>query len=186
MRNLREMMNVVFILQILVWGCGNKPMNQNSGNSVDTIKKETIEVQSSDANTIDQSTLSPYKDVDSLVRLLAINNFAFSDVKKLERICSVSDGELGEYLDVVAVALFNDHLKRFLEYLQSNPKSCLKNYLITGIGANYSVYEKSERPELLLQEQDRLILIAEREKLDKRKIKLIREIYKEVDPNLLD
>lgn len=67
-----------------------------------------------------------------------------------------------------------------------NSNSCLKVRLIEGLGAKYSVYQKTERSEKLLQEENRLISIAKEQKLGDRKIDFIRELFNEVNPNVLD
>ncbi len=140
---------------------------------------------SSNANVMDQSTIPPYKDIDSLVRLLD-KKFAFSEVKKLDSICSGSDGDLTEYLSSITITLFDDHLNDFVGYFQINPMSCLKGRWVEGLGAEYSVYERTERSEKLLQEENRLISIAKEQKLDDRKIEFIRALFSKVNPNILD
>jgi len=62
----------------------------------------------------------------------------------------------------------------------------LKVRLIEGLGAKYSVCEKTERSEKLLQEENRLISIAKEQKLGDKKIEFIRELFIKVNPNVLD
>ncbi len=165
--------------------CSNKSGNKDLGDIQGVKKKDALKIQPSNKNVIDQNTISPYKRVDSLIRLLN-KNFTFSEVKKLESICSVSDGDLTEYLDGITIKLLNDHLSDFLGYLESNPKSCLQDRMVEGLGANYFVYEKDERFKRLREDEDQLILIAKKQQLNSRKIKLIIELFKKVNPNSLD
>ncbi|HMI02691.1 MAG TPA: hypothetical protein VK541_09430 [Pedobacter sp.] len=176
---------LLLIFQLLVFGCNNKPDNQNSADNLDAMKKDTVAIQSLSSNVVDQGAVSPFKEVDSIIQLLN-KKFVVADLRKLDGICSRSDGDLSEYLDAVAVDLLNDHLDGFLEYLQRNPESCLKRRLSNGLAGNCSVYEKSERPRKLKEEQDRLVSIAKIKKLDVGKIKFLNEIFNKVDPNLLD
>ena len=173
---------LLLIFQLLAPGCNSKLDNQ-SIDSLDSMKKDTVAIQSLSANVVDQAAASPFKEVDSIVQLL--NNFAVADLRKLETICSRSDSELSEYLGSVAVDVLNDHLDEFLEYLQRNPESCLKRRLIVGLAEKCSVYEKSERPGKLKVEQERLTSVAKIKKLDVRKIKFLNEIFNEVDLDLL-
>lgn len=176
---------LLLIFQLLAFGCNNKPDSQNSADNLDAMKKDTVEIQSLSSNVADQAAASPSKEVDSIVKLLN-KKFAASELRELEDLCSRSDGQLSEYLDVISVDLLNDHLDGFLAYLQHNPESCLKRRLIEGLAENCSVYEKSERPGKLKEEEDRLVSIARIKKLDARKIKFLKEIFNKVDPNLFD
>jgi hypothetical protein len=114
MINLKSTICLLSVFQILVLGCNNRPDKQHLEDSLDSIKKDTVEIQSSGTNVIDEKTVSPYKEVDSLVRLLN-RNFTFTSVRELDRICLRSDGDLSESLDVVAVNLLNDHFGYFSE-----------------------------------------------------------------------
>jgi hypothetical protein len=174
---------LLLIFQLLISGCNSKPDNQSTDN-LDPMKKDTVAIQSLSVNVVDQAAVSPFKEVDSVVQLLN-KNFAVADLRKLETICSRSDSELSEYLGSVAVDVLNDHLDEFLEYLQRNPESCLKRRLIVGLAEKCSVYEKSERPGKLKEEQERLISVAKIKKLDVRKIKFLNEIFNKVDLDLL-
>jgi hypothetical protein len=184
MMKFKTIVYLLLIFQLLVLGCNNKPDNQSIDN-LDSIKKDTVAIQSLSSDVVDQAAVLPFKEVDSLVQLLN-KSFAVADLRKLENICLKSDGELTEYLDVVAVDLLNDHLDGFLEYLQRNPESCLKKRVIEGLTVKYSAYAKAERPGKLREEQELLIFVAKKERLGGRKIKFLNEIFKKVDPNLFD
>lgn len=58
--------------------------------------------------------------------------------------------------------------------------------LIGELGARHSVYETAERSEMLLHEENRMISIAEEQKLNSGKIELIRKIFSRVNPALFD
>jgi hypothetical protein len=175
---------LLLIFQLLVFGCDSKRNNQTADN-LDSMKKDTVELQLLSSNVADQTVVSPSKEVDSILLLLN-KKFALADLKKLDGICSRSDGELSEYLNVITVDLLNDHLDGFLEYLQRNPESCLKKRLMEGQAENCAAYEKSERSGKLKEEEDRLVSIAEIKKLGEGKIKFLHEIFNQVDPNLFD
>jgi len=185
MKNLSHILHLLVIFQLLVSGCDNKSRNQDVRNRLNTIENEWRQAPSSNGNIIDQRTLPPYKNVDSLVGLLD-KNFMFSEAKKLDSLCFRSDGDLTEYLGSITISLFNGHLNDFLEYLQVNSNSCLKARLIEVLGAKYSVYEKTERSERLMQEENRLISISKKHKLGDQKIELIRELFAKVDPYAID
>ena len=113
MKDLKYIIHLLFIFHLLVLGCDSKWKNHNTEDSRDIIINESIQVPSSKINVIDQSTLPPYKGVDSLVRLLD-ENFAFSEVKKLDSICFGSDGDLTEYLGSITISLLDSHFNDFL------------------------------------------------------------------------
>lgn len=112
MKNLKYIIHLLFIFQLLVLSCDSKSKNQNMEDSMETKQNESTQVPSSNTNVIDQSTLPPYKNIDSLVRLLD-ENFAFSEVKKLDSICFGSDGDLTEYLGSITISLLDRHLNDF-------------------------------------------------------------------------
>lgn len=185
MKNLKSIILGLIILQCLAFGCRNSSGRQSPIDTLGSIKTDTAEILTSSENTIDQNTISPFKEVDSLVRLLN-KKFAFSYLRELDQICLGSDGELTETLDGIAVDLLNNHLASFLDYLQNKPNSCLKKRVTEGLAGKYSAYEKTERLEKLQEEQEHLIAIAKSEKLDRKKIKFLDDLFKQVDPNLFD
>ncbi len=136
-------------------------------------------------NVVPVGNAHPYKEVDSLMKLIK-QNYNVVYVKKLEKICVKSDGDLSEYLDDVGNKLFNDHLNEFTDYLIDNPNSCLEGKLIEEISSELSVYPKSERPGKLLEEQEKALASASKQNLSSKKLAFIKEIFKKVNPDLLD
>lgn len=174
MKNLKRIILGLVILQYLAFGCHNSSGRQGPVDALGSIKTDKPETLMSNANTIDQNTISPFKEVDSLVRLLN-KKFAFSYLRELDKICLGSDGELTETLDGIAVDLLNNHLASFLEYLQNKPNSCLNKRVIEGLAGKYSAYEKTERLGKLQEEH--LIAIAKSEKFDRKKIKFLNGLF---------
>lgn len=68
--------HLLFIFQLLISDCENILGNRNIDNSSDTIKNEITPLPSSNTNVIDQSSVQPYKGIDSLVRIIN-KNFVF-------------------------------------------------------------------------------------------------------------
>lgn len=136
-------------------------------------------------NVEPDSNTHPYKEVDSLMKLIK-QNYTVKYVKKLEQICVKSDGDLSEMLDDVGNQLFKDHVNEFTDYLIDNPNSCLKSKLIEEIGSELSVYPKSERSRKLLEKQEEMLVLASKQNLSSKKLSFIKEIFKKVNPDLLD
>lgn len=136
-------------------------------------------------NIVPVGNTRPYKEVDSLMKLIK-QNYNVVYVKKLEKICIKSDGDLSEHLDDVGNKLFNDHLNEFTDYLIDNPNSCLKVKLIDEISSELSVYPKRERSGKLLEEQEKALASASKQNLSSKKLAFIKEIFKKVNPKSLD
>ena len=120
MKDFRKVIYLFFIPQFLFLACksGNRSLSDNQDSS-------KIKIQSLTTNVINQNAISPFKEVDSLVKLLN-NNFALSEVKQVDSVCLKGDGELSEYFWEISVDLFKKNLKGFSKYFLENPGSCLK------------------------------------------------------------
>jgi len=182
MKNLNKAIQLFFVLQLLIFGCTNESKKHNLVISGDTLtKQQKLKIP----NVIEQDSIRPYKQVDSIYSVLK-KRFNFYEVRKLDSLCLLSDGDLTELLDGLTVDIFNNNLKDFSEYLIQNPKSCLKIRLIEGLGNNYSVYKKDERKVKILEEKDRLIALAKKQNLNDVEIGFIKNLLQKINPNQLD
>lgn len=186
---------ILLVVHLLIFGCINNEKNKNTvsgnkdsayeGNSPTQLIQDSATRDSSEENVVHEKTLTPYKQVDSLKK--AINHrYNLRDVKMLDKICSNSDGDLAESFEEVSKQLFENNIDDFIDYLLVHPNSCLKRNLIYGLGADLFVYEKAERSSKLIETQERLILKAKKEGLSDKKIQFIKELFKKVNPDLLD
>ncbi|MBD1392445.1 hypothetical protein [Mucilaginibacter glaciei] len=172
---------------ILFGGCEGKIDKQKAPftHKDSVIDKKKSKTLVNNDNIVPDGNTRPYKEVDSLMELIK-QNYKVVVVQKLEKICVKSDGDLSEYLDDVGNKLFNDHLNEFTDYLIDNPNSCLKGKLIEEISSELYVYPKSERPGKLLEEEEKVLASASKQKLSSKKMAFIKEIFKNVNPDLLD
>ena len=110
---------LAFPVLILLISCGGAPAGQQYADQKD--KTQTKSKQES--RVADSSKLSPdkspagnpggeksYNTADSLIKLLR-KPYNTDQVKKLERICSGSDGEVSESLNAISKELFMIHMK---------------------------------------------------------------------------
>lgn len=184
----------LLVVNLLIFGCvENGRKMYRAKETKDSTSKENLKGDSSQGfseranndNAVDERTITPYRQVDSLIR--SINkNFNLPDVKLLEEICSTSDGDLAESFGNISKRLFESNLSDFTQYFGANPNSCLKKSLIYSLGADLFVYEKTARPGKLLDEQERLIIKARKDGLSDKKIQIINDLFKDVNPDLLD
>lgn len=180
---------VLIFLAFLCVKCNNASHKTGKDSSLstnkDTVVKKQPGLSSRSDHIAQQSTMQPYKRIDSLVKLFE-QQHKNTQLLKLDSICLKSDGDVTEYLDEISLKLFNLYLNDYTGYLLSYPHSCLKDKIIEAIGAEFSVYDKAERPLRLSREHDRVILKAKKEMLSSQKIQLIEHIFKKVNPDLLD
>src|SRR5690606_3637295 len=115
-------------------------------------------------------TISPYKEADSLIRLIE-KEYSLSAIKELDSICYLSDGDLSESLGEMILKLFQNNIDQLTKYMLNNPKSCLEEKLIYEIGFEISVYEKIERKDVLLIEQEKIENKASKEKVSDKQSK---------------
>ena len=172
---------------LLFSGCEGKLNNQKAP----VMHKDSVIYQKESKTFVNNDKIvpvgnsRPYKEVDSLMKLIK-QNYNVVYVKKLEKICIKSDGDLSEYLNDVGNKLFKDYLNEFTDYLIDNPNSCLKVKLIEEISSELSVYPKSERPGKLLGQQEKALATASKQNLSSKKLAFIKEIFKKANPDLLD
>jgi hypothetical protein len=171
----------------LLHGCEGKGYNEKAvivqkNSTVSERKSKTL---SNVDNVLPVGNTYPYKEVDSLMRLIK-QNYSVVYVRRLEEICAKSDGDLSEYLDDIVNKLFNDHLNEFTDYLIDNPTSCLKGRLIEEISSQLSVYPKNERPKKLLEEQEEKLALGSKQNLSAEKLAFIKDMFKKVNPDILD
>lgn len=186
---------VLIAVHLLIFGCidNGKKKYTVADNKDSTLEKNSTigSIQDSskrevnNENVVNERTVTPYKQVDSLKQLIN-QGYNLSDVKMLDKICSNSDGDLAESFEEISKQLFENNLNDFSDYLLAYPNSCLKKNLIYGLGADLFVYAKTERPSKLIEEQERLIIKAKKEGLSGKKIQFIKDIFKDVNPDLLD
>lgn len=180
---------------LVIFGChGNEKKQFTGAVNTESAIKEDSNIQTKEdssgtdvnnENLINEKTVFPYKQVDSLKQVIT-QKYNLSDVKMLDKICSTSDGDLAESFEEISKQLFEHNINDFSDYFLAYPNSCLKKNLIYGLGADLFVYEKAERYSKLLEEQERLILKAKNEGLSDKKIQFIKNIFKDVNPDLLD
>lgn len=151
----------------------------------DTVINNVTEIKADTINTIRETSIMPYKEVDSLITEIEIR-YNKTDIFKLDSICIKSDGDLTEKYYEITKRLFHNKLRDFIAYISEHPNTCLKTKLIEGISADMSVFEGDERFEQIKQEKERILTQAKREKLLPRQMKIIEAIYANVKPSLFD
>ncbi len=78
MKHQKIAIRLFVMFTILLIGCNHKSGDHNLGNIHGVKKEGTVKIESSNTNMVDQNTIPPFKELDSLIRLLN-KNFAFSE-----------------------------------------------------------------------------------------------------------
>lgn len=139
----------------------------------------------SDYQTVHQYSIQPYRQVDSLVKLLDAG-FREEILLQLDSICQRSDGDLSESFYELGGNLLNEHLADYLRYLAIRPTSCLKAHTILGLSADIAVYDRYERDDALRDQKDSMLALARGEKLPANLVKVLENIYAQVKPAVYD
>ncbi|GAA3921019.1 hypothetical protein [Hymenobacter algoricola] len=94
-----------------------------------------------------------------------------------------SDASLAEGIDDLTTDLYRDHFPSFTDYLYQHQGSCLEKALISGIGADLFVEERSKRASLI----EKLATdLNDSTSLSPNKKKYILSLIRKVNPNALD
>jgi hypothetical protein len=154
----------------------------NSHNIMPNSKDDSIikSISSTNANNIvNEDSIKPYGVVDSLVQL-ANRTLEPLYLKKLDSICSKSDGDLTEKLGIVCKRLFYKNTNKFIDFIFKTPNSCLQTRLMEALNEDYSNYDELEKRTRLTKDCKSLTDKAIADGLSNEKIEYIKLIFNEV------
>ncbi|SEL95456.1 hypothetical protein [Parapedobacter koreensis] len=176
--------NIVYVILTGFWlySCHGKVENEQQITNEDSV--ETSGIDSSE-NIIQESTMYPYRKVDSLIQLLE-KKYDDDVLQRLENMCQESDGDLAESFHELGKRLFDIHLLDFVKFLSIHKESCLREKLILGISAEIAVYGKEERRKIINEERNKYLEIAKDKNLPPNLIEAINDIYREIKPEIFD
>lgn len=174
---------LAFSILMLVFGACTNPVQEKS--HIEIKNDSTTRDSSTEANTVDEGSIEPYREVDSLITVVN-ENYTLKTVFKLDSICVRSDGDLSEKYYEVSKQLFEKHLSDFSKYLTEYPGSCLKVKLIESLSADLSVYEDKERVAQMEKQEGEMLSKAKKLNLSSNQIQVIEDIFRNLNPGMFD
>lgn len=110
----------------------------------------------------------------------------YLNFKNLDKICTKSDGESSEKLQIILAEAMELNLKETILFFEKHPNSCLEKRLIESYSGDISVYEISDRKYEISKLRTTLLIKAEKLNLPESSIKKIEEIVQKIRPEMFD